>query len=225
MSSDILTQIQEKALNYILDHSQRKGAAPTLRELCDFMGYRAIGSAQDLVRALRKKGYLVKPDRQKARALGLTEKASSLFNSTFNSATSMFSPDPNSFEIYCLGSVPAGNPVEAVEERVGTLRMSMAMFSKPIKDQGKLFAVQASGLSMVNAGICDGDWLVVESVEEASVGDIVIARLSDDATVKRLLKDQRGWFLQPENDDFSPIYADVDPFSVVGKVVALQRFL
>lgn len=220
MGSGVLTKIQEKALGFIYDHSKQTGAAPTLRELCDYMGYKAVGSAQDLVKALRKKEFLVSPDKQKARSLSLTEKAAALFDSVTSSIS-----DPNTFEINCLGSVPAGNPVEAVEERVGTLRMSMAMFSKPVKDSEKLFALQAKGLSMVNAGICDGDWLVVESVQDADFGDIVVARLTDDVTVKRLMKDSKGWYLQPENEDFSPIYASHDSFEIVGKVIALQRFL
>jgi repressor LexA len=220
MGNSVLTKIQEKALNFIYDHSKKNGAAPTLRELCDYMGYKAVGSAQDLVRALRKKEFLVQPEKQRARALSLTKKALSFFD-----LPSSQSFDPNAFDINCLGSVPAGNPVEAIEERIGTLRMSMAMFAKPVKDSEKLYAVRAKGLSMVNAGICDGDWLVVESSQDADFGDIVIARLSDDATVKRLMKDSNGWFLQPENDDFSPIYAQDEPFEVVGKVIALQRFL
>ena len=220
MSKGALTKIQEKALSFIFDHSRKTGAAPTLRELCDYMGYKAVGSAQDLVRALRKKEFLVQPDKQKARALSLTAKASALFDTI-----SPINVDPNAFDIHCLGAVPAGNPVEAIEERVGTLRMSMAMFAKPVKDSEKLFAVRAKGLSMINAGICDGDWLVVEQVVEADFGDIVIARLSDDATVKRLMRDDNGWYLQPENDDFSPIYASNEPFEVVGKVIALQRFM
>ena len=220
MSKGVLTKIQEKALSFIFEHSQKMGAAPTLRELCDYMGYKAVGSAQDLVRALRKKEFLVQPDKQKARALSLTAKAAALFD-----ISSTAVPDPNAFDIHCLGAVPAGNPVEAIEERVGTLRMSMAMFSKTVKDSEKLFAVRAKGLSMINAGICDGDWLVVEQAVEADFGDIVIARLSDDATVKRLMKDEKGWYLQPENEDFSPIYACSEAFEVVGKVIALQRFL
>jgi repressor LexA len=220
MSKGVLTKIQEKALSFIFEHSQKMGAAPTLRELCDYMGYKAVGSAQDLVRALRKKEFLVQPDKQKARALSLTAKAAALFD-----ISSTTVPDPNAFDIHCLGAVPAGNPVEAIEERVGTLRMSMAMFSKTVKDSEKLFAVRAKGLSMINAGICDGDWLVVEQAVEADFGDIVIARLSDDATVKRLMKDEKGWYLQPENEDFSPIYACSEAFEVVGKVIALQRFL
>ena len=218
MANGVLTKVQEKALGFIFEHSKSTGAAPTLRELCDYMGYKAVGSAQDLVKALRKKEFLSQPDKQKARALSLTGKAFDLM-----SGSSVI--DPNTYEISCLGSVPAGDPVEAIEQKVGVLRMSMAMFSKPVKDIERLYAVQARGLSMIDAGICDGDWLVVESTDGAELGDIVIARMAQDSTVKRLMRDENGWFLQPENDDFEPIYASAEPFQVIGKVIALQRYL
>jgi repressor LexA len=77
---------------------------------------------------------------------------------------------------------------------------------------------------MVGSGILDGDWLVVKDDKEASEGEIVVARVGDDSTVKRLMKDNDGWFLKPENEDFQDIRATADePFEIVGKVVALQR--
>ncbi|MDB2447313.1 hypothetical protein N9W79_01670, partial [bacterium] len=92
MANGVLTKIQEKALSFIFEHSRDTGAAPTLRELCDYMGYKAVGSAQDLVRALRKKEFLVQPEKQRARALSLTEKASALFDMATSAVT-----DPNTF--------------------------------------------------------------------------------------------------------------------------------
>lgn len=219
-----LTSVQEKALSFIFDQSKAKGSAPTLRELCDYMGYKAIGSAQDLVKALRRKGFLVQPEKQRARSLRLTDRAFFMFEGLAESVANTFSGE-NAVDVPCLGAVPAGNPVEAIEERVGMIRMSLSMFAKPVRHTKELFAVRASGLSMVEAGILDGDWLVAESCSDASNGDVVIARLTDDATVKTLRQDERGWFLQPENPDFAPIYADESPFEVVGRVVALQRFL
>ncbi|MCI5127422.1 MAG: hypothetical protein D3907_02730 [Candidatus Electrothrix sp. AUS3] len=77
---------------------------------------------------------------------------------------------------------------------------------------------------MIEAGIYDGDWLVVHSQKEASEGDIVVARFGENSTVKRLMKSSEGWYLKPENKALSNIYASEDePFEIVGKVVALQR--
>jgi repressor LexA len=216
---DQLTPAQTKALEYIRGVVEKAGSAPTLRELCSYMGYKAIGSAQDVVAALRKKGFLESPDKQAARALVLTEKARQFFDlGRFIDAAGDF------LQIPCLGSVPAGNPLEAIEERVDTLQMSASMFKRPLPKPDTLFAVKASGVSMINAGILDGDWLVVKVQQEAEPGSIVVARVDGDATCKRLLHDvRRGWYLKPENPDFPLIYGDSEPFEVVGKVVALQR--
>ena len=212
-----LTPTQEKALDFIRVSIDRSGVAPSLRDICSHMGYSAIGSAQDVLAALRKKGFLLENDTRMARAYQLTAEARGL-------RATITDHDPNTFIIPCLGSVPAGNPVEAVEDHIGTLRMSIALLAKPHPQANELFAVRAKGLSMINAGILDGDWLVVRLKEEAPKESIVVARMHDDVTVKRLMHDRKsGWFLQPENADFSPIYAKDEPFQVIGQVVALQR--
>lgn len=208
-----LTATQEKALAFIRDSLDRHGVAPTLREICSHMGYRAVGSAQDLVSALRKKGFLVENDRQTARGLVPTDHGR-------RSETD----DPELYLIPCLGSVPAGNPVEAIEDHVATLRLSKSLLPKPTPRPQELFALRASGDSMTGAGILDGDWLVVRVSDEAPKDTIVVARVDGEVTVKRLKKNKdAGWFLQPENPRFKPIYAAQHRFSIVGQVVALQR--
>jgi len=215
---DKLTPIQLKALTFIRTSMDKSGTTPTLRELCTHMGYSAIGSAQDLIAALRRKGFLEEPSKQSARSLVPTFAARDIFDSEEDVM------DPFTLVLPCLGSVPAGNPIEAVEERVGTLRISAAMISKPQPPKDSLFALRAKGESMIHAGILDGDWLVIASQKSAPVNSIVVARLDEDATVKRLMKDrQRGWYLKPENPAFKPIFAEDRPFEVIGKVVALQR--
>jgi repressor LexA len=214
-----LTPTQSKALEFIRTSIDKSGMAPTLRELCAHMGYSAIGSAQDVITALRKKGFLLENDRQAARSYQL---------STIARRARSVPPegDANTFVIPCLGFVPAGNPVEAVEDHIGTLRMSIALLPKPQPKAEELFALRAKGDSMIGAGILDGDWLVVHVQDEAPKESIVVARLDGDVTVKRLMQERgRGWYLQPENPRFEPIYASEQPFEVVGKVVALQRAL
>lgn len=211
-----LTDIQSQALEFIRAKVERSGTAPTLREICDFMGYSAIGSAQDIVNALRKKGYLETPDKQAARALFLTRRA--------RVEQRVEDDDQFTYVIPCLGAVPAGDPREAIEDSVGTIRISRAMFRKPMPPPESLFALKASGLSMRDAGILDGDWLVIRSCKDAAEDTIVVARLEGEATVKRLKRDRKkGWFLQPENPSFKPIFAEDQPFEVIGQVVALQR--
>lgn len=220
-----LTKIQTKALKYIRTSIDSSGFAPTLREICDHMGYRAVGSAQDIISALRKKGFLEEADRQAARRFILTPLARQTIDKKPH-ATSQDSGDPNTFRIPCLGYVPAGSPMEATEAQIGTLRMSMGLLPKPIPKEEELFALKAVGDSMIGAGILDGDWLVVRCELDPPKKSIVVARLEDSVTVKRLLRDRkRGWYLQPENPRLSPIYADDRPFEIVGRVIALQRSL
>ena len=217
-----LTTQQEKALQFIRERSQKNGMAPTLRELGAFMGYKAVGSAQDIVAVLRRKGFLQETDRRIARNLLVTNKGRSYAGRDME----MDSFAADSYIVPCLGSVPAGNPLEAIEARINTLCLSPSLFQFPAPPADRLFAVRARGQSMVQAGILDGDWLVVVSQNDVESENIVVARLDGDVTVKRLRQDKkRGWMLQPENPDFQPIYADEQPFSVIGKVVALQRMV
>ncbi len=131
----------------------------------------------------------------------------------------------NTLSIPCLGEVPAGHPVEAIEHSIGSLKFDTFSLPFGIPSSDMLYAVQAKGHSMIGAGIIDGDWLVVHHQSSVDVGQIVIAMLDGDATVKRLSKDQDGYFLQPENENFSPIYASDQAFDIVGRVIALQRVL
>ena len=214
-----LTKIQSKALEFIRTSIERTGTSPTLRELCAFMGYSAIGSAQDLVSALRRKGFLHTPLKQSARSLVLTPKAVALREPGHQSTAS-------TYVIHCLGAVPAGDPLSAVEDRTGTLRMSVNMFDRPYPPAEDMFAVKASGDSMVEAGIFDGDWVVVHKKNEAEPGEVVVARFDGEATIKRLMKDRLGWYLKPENNAY-PIMrpAEESHLEVVGAVCALQRVM
>ena len=218
-----LTPQQEKALQFIRDRSKKNGMAPTLRELCAFMGYRAVGSAQDIVAALRRKGFLQEANRRIARNLLVTTKGRTYPS---NRDADLEEMDSGSFVIPCLGSVPAGDPLEAIEARIGTLRLSSSLFQFPPPPARQLFALRARGQSMIQAGIMDGDWLIIVGQQEADSEEIVVARLDGDVTVKRLRhEDRRGWSLHPANPDFHPIYANEQPFDIIGKVVALQRMI
>lgn len=216
-----LTDKQFKALKFIYDYQAENQVAPTLREVCQHMGYRAIGSAQDIINALRQKAYLTTPDRQSARALLLSDAAKQLFTSERDST------NENTLQIPCIGEVPAGLPIEAIEQELGFIEVSRKILPSKNLNDSELFALQAKGESMIGAGILNEDWLIVRTQETATEGSIVVARTgSDSVTVKRLMKEtKKGWFLKSENPNFNPIYADVQEFSVIGKVVAVMRSL
>lgn len=216
-----LTKIQERVLLYIRDTAENTGTTPTLRELCKYMDYKSIGSAQDVVAALRRKGYLKSPNGQRARSLMVTHNGK-----FYGRPDEDLMHDSNTLAIPCLGKVPAGHPIEAIEERIGVLRVAHSMVGTDRRSKGKRFyALQAEGESMIGAGILDGDWLIIHSQKGADKGDIVVAMIDQEATVKTLERDRKGWYLKPENPKFKPIYAKDSPFEVLGKVVALQRSL
>lgn len=216
-----LTTRQTKAFEFIRIHTDRHGYAPTLRELCEFMGYKAVGSAQDVIASLRKKGYLTTPHKQTARSLALTDQGKEYYGVQVMDARNF----DDSLLIPRLGSVPAGVPIEAIEDFSGAIRISNSMLPRWALNQSeKLFALQAKGQSMLHAGILDGDWLVVYQQDEAPSGTIVVAHAQGSATVKRLMFDSKeGWYLKPENPDFEPLYASEENFVVMGRVIALQR--
>ncbi len=217
--ADLLTKTQDKALRFIHREIARRGLPPTLREVCEYMGYKAVGSVQDLVKALRTKGFLKKPGEQKARGLALTAKALAM-QKIQESAAGL----SDFLEVPCLGRVPAGDPVEAIEEAKETLQVSRSLFKARVQKSARYFALQTDGMSMRDAGIFDGDWLIVRATEEAPLHSVVIARMDGNATCKRLEKcPERGFYLKPENKEFDPIYGDEFEFEIIGKVEALQR--
>ena len=114
-----------------------------------------------------------------------------------------------------LGKVTAGMPILAVEDIEGYIPF-------PKKEGKELFALHVSGLSMRDAGILDGDYVVAERTSTADDGEIVVAMIDDEATVKRLYREKDRVRLQPENPDFQPIYSD--HASVLGKVIAVMRY-
>ncbi len=228
--SQQLTERQHRALSYIYVIAGQQGSPPTLRELCEHMGYSAIGSAQDMILSLRKKGFLETPQKQSARHFLLTEQARALFSD--HSARSSSPQLPNNvisipspvIAIPFLGKVAAGLPIEAIEQVDEFFSLAIDILPKSHKkDARNLFALQTKGDSMIDAGIFEDDVLIVKTATQANLNEIVVARVQQDATVKRLMKDKRGFYLKPENKNFHPIYAVDQPFDIAGVVIALIR--
>jgi len=183
------------------------------------MGYSAIGSAQDLVAALRRKGFLHTPDKQSARSLVLTQKAIALHEPTHQSTDT-------TYVVHCLERLSSGNPFESEEERVGTLRISIGMFQRPYPAPEKLFAFKSSDESMVDVGILSGDWLLVNHQGDAEPGDTVLVQLDEEVVIRKLFQDRNGWYLRSENVAFPIIRSKEDEsFHIVGKVLAVQRVI
>jgi repressor LexA len=237
--ADSLTERQLAALRFIAKSTRASNSPPTLRELCLHMGYSSIGSAQDVVAVLRKKGFLHLPERQSARALSLTALATALLsgdqsglqlenrfkvegNGANGSANRGF--EEVTYFVPILGKVAAGLPAEAISHVDESFELPLSLLPRTERQfLDKLFALVAKGDSMIGAGIFENDILIVRKASQASLGKIVVARMDEDATVKRLGRDARGFFLQAENPNYKPIYAAEVDFEISGEVIALVR--
>jgi repressor LexA len=196
--SSSLSAKQAKVLAFIENEISKWGRPPTYRDIAEGCGYDAVGTVQDHIRALIKKGFLEK-EPGLARGLKLVNRSQSI-------------------DIPILGMVPAGRPSLAIENQLGTL-------SIPSKWQGALYALRVKGESMKDAGILDGDFVVVKKQNHAENGEIVVALIEGEATVKTLEKKQGRVRLLPANPDFSPIDCDPSIENLIqGKVVSVQRY-
>ena len=191
-----LTKSQQKIYDFLKDRSQY-GIPPSVREICAATGLKSTSTVHAHLKALENLGYI-------SRDAGL------------NRAIHIEGCEQTA-QVPILGKVTAGLPILAVEEIQGYLPITAS------QQRGReLFALTVQGESMKNAGILDGDYVVVERTPTARDGDIVVALIEDEATVKRLYRETDCVRLQPENDAFEPIYAK--EVLILGKVVSVVRY-
>jgi repressor LexA len=196
-----LTPPQQKLLTYILDSIRGTGRPPTVREICHAFGYRSTGTARDHLHALETKGHLKK----------LPGKSRGLVPRNWpNILRAEFPPMP------ILGRVPAGGPLLAEENIEGTLDLSEEFAGQ------KVFALKVHGDSMIEAGICEDDLVVVRAQNHAEPGEIVVALVDGESTVKQLASRKGKLWLQPANPRYEPISVEGDT-KVLGKVIGVIR--
>ncbi len=173
------------------------GISPSVREIQNAMGFKSTSTAHRYVEALVDAGKLEKSD---------------------NLNRSLKLPNMNSISIPVVGTVTAGIPITAIED------ISTYISFEPKKHYSNpLFALKVRGESMINAGILDGDIVIVEQSCYAENGDIVVAFIDgEDATVKRFFKENGHFRLQPENDSMAPII--LQQVEILGKVIGLKRY-
>lgn len=202
MSTISLTARQEKLLRLIESAQAKRGYAPSLQELAQAMGISSLQGVKDHLAALERKGYLRRtPGRR--RAIEVLQRLVPLEGS-----------------LPILGRVAAGRPLLAVENREGTLSLSAELLGK-----GAHFALRVQGDSMIDAGISDGDYVIVRQQETANPGEIVVALLGDEVTVKRLRKKGAALCLEAANPAYAPILLTGSSPSpqILGMVVGLYR--
>lgn len=190
---------QMAILDYIRQEIEQKGYPPSVREICTAVGLKSTSSVHAHLTQLEKKG-LLRRDSTKPRAIEVLDGGTS----------------SRGRSVPLVGRVTAGLPILATENIEDYLVLPQHLMA-----HGDLFALRVQGESMIEAGIFDGDIIVLRKQENAENGDIVVAMIEDEATVKRIFYEPDCVRLQPENSSMEPIY--VDEVQVLGRLVALFR--
>jgi repressor LexA len=202
-----LTDRQRQVLEFIKTETQRMGYPPTVRDIGAAVGLSSSSTVHAHLAALEAKG-LIRRDPTKPRALEVLDREKAVVT-----------PLPtrsNVVELPVVGSVAAGTPTLAAEN----IETTIPLPTEVVRDDST-FVLRVKGESMIDAGILDGDYVVVHEQPTAVNGEIVVAQIEDEATVKRFFREADRIRLQPENPSMEPIYArDV---TVLGKVVAVFR--
>jgi len=209
-----LTERQELILRFIRESIRARGYPPTLREIGSKMGISSTNGVSDHLRALERKGYLRRED-MKSRALRPVDDDP-------DDTTS--AERDNVLSVPLVGRVAAGPFSLAVEHSSERVVVDRAL----LNTRGEMFALRVRGDSMIDAGISEGDTIFVRRAQTAQRGDIVVARLGDETTVKRYFHERGFIRLQPENKQMEPIVvrrseADARGFEILGTVVGLFR--
>lgn len=190
-------EIYEFMKRYILD----KGYPPSVREICEAVGLKSTSTVHGHLERLEKKG-LIKRDPTKPRAIELIKE----------SVTKR-----EIIDIPIVGKITAGQPILAVENIEDTFSIPLNF----VKNNNELFMLNVSGTSMIEAGIFDGDLAIIEKVNSAENGEIVVALIENEATLKRFFKEEDYIRLQPENSTMEPII--VKDCQILGRLVGIYR--
>jgi repressor LexA len=196
-----LTPKQKQILDFIRSYRQKRGLSPTQREICEEFGYSSFGTLQKHIKLLLEKGVLVR-DWNKRRSLVLAEEDKAA----------------GAVELPLAGRIAAGQPIEAEPEG------ETVAVPEVLTRRGQNYVLRVNGSSMIDDGIHDGDFVVVNRREKAANGEMVAALLNGEATLKRFYREADGRIrLQPANERMKPIWVHEGDLKVQGVVVGLMR--
>ena len=198
-----LNERETEILNFIMEEIRRKGYPPSVREIGQAVGLKSSSTVHGYLRQLEEKGY-IRRDPSKPRAL-------EILSLQADSWDSQVTPVP------IVGRVAAGVPILAAENLEGYLTLPLDLLGS-----GEHFLLAVHGDSMIEAGILDGDILIVRAQPRAENGEIVVAMIGDEATVKRFFQRDGSIELRPENSAMQPIIVN-GPVEILGKVTGLIR--
>ncbi len=203
MSQGKISKKQQEILEYIKSQILERGFPPAVREICEAVSLKSTSSVHSHLETLEKNGY-IRRDPTKPRAIEILDDT---FNLTRREVVN----------VPLIGRVAAGEPLLAQENIENYFPVPMEFMPNE-----KTFMLSVRGESMINAGILDGDMVLVQQMQTASDGDIIVALVEDGATVKTFYKEKDAIRLQPENDSMEPII--VKEVVILGKVIGVFRF-
>ncbi len=204
-----LTKRQHTVIEAIRGWIRERGYPPTIRELGKLLGIKSLRGVTSHLDAIAKKGFLKREPR--ARSISLLD---------------LMAPFEHALRVPVVGRIRAGTPMLAQEQVEGHVVVDGAWLGAGPEAAGAPphFALKVQGDSMINAGILEGDYVIVRQQPSAESNEIVVALLNDEATVKRFVKERDEIRLQPEHPTMSPIVVTADqPLAILGKVVAVFR--
>ena len=185
-----------EVFNYI-KRRLNEGTSPSVREIMDAMGFKSTSTAHRYIEMLTEEGLIEKTD---------------------NLNRTLRLPNSSTTSVPVIGTVTAGQPITAIEDITGYIGFEAEGY-----DPSELFALRIRGESMINAGILDGDIVIVYKTEYAENGDIVVAMVDhEEATVKTFYKERGHYRLQPDNDTMDPLI--FDEVEILGRVIGLKRY-
>ncbi len=205
---DDLSSKQIEILRYMKSQISVKGYPPSVREICEAVGLRSTSTVHGHLAKLEDRGY-IRRDATKPRAIEILSN---------DNEYPHIQKNKEMIHIPIIGKVTAGQPILAVENIEDTFPMPIDFIDG---SNANLFMLSIKGESMIEAGIMDRDYVVVRQQSVAHNGDIVVAMIGEEATVKRFYKEKGQFRLQPENSLMDPII--VDEVSILGKVVGVFR--
>lgn len=196
-----ISQKQKEIYDFLVKYTTEKGYPPSVREICSAVSLKSTSTVHGHLKRLEKKGFIYR-DPTKPRALEILE----LNNSK-----------KEILDIPIVGNVTAGLPILATENIDDTFQLPLNY----VKHDKDLFILKVIGTSMIEAGILDGDLAIIEQTNVAQNGDIVVALIDNEATIKTFYKEKNYFRLQPENSTMEPII--VNECSILGKLVGIYR--
>lgn len=206
-----LSDKEGAVLSYIASQIEANGYPPSVREICAAIGLKSTSTGHAYLKKLEEKGKITRKG-LKMRAIKVVT------NSKPKKVSTTIIQDTNNISIPLVGNVAAGNPIFAEENIEEYYSISTSLLKKT---DGATYMLKVKGDSMINVGIYDGDYVIISKCDTAENGQIIVALIDNEATVKTFYKEKDYIRLQPENDSMAPIISK--EAKIVGKVIGLYR--